>query len=94
MEKYDVVIVGSGFGALAAAKSLGKAGVDFSLISSSTEHLFQPLLYQAATGMLSTREIAPPSGAFWRSTNPPMSASVALSTWIQIGTRSPTPVPV
>ena len=89
MEKYDVVIVGSGFGALAAAKSLGKAGVDFSLISSSTEHLFQPLLYQAATG-----EIAPPSGAFWRSTNPPMSASVALSTWIQIGTRSPTPVPV
>jgi NADH dehydrogenase len=60
VEKYDVVIVGSGFGALAAAKSLGKAGVDFSLISSSTEHLFQPLLYQAATGMLSTGEIAPP----------------------------------
>lgn len=60
MEKYDVVIVGSGFGALAAAKALGKAGVNFSLVSSTTEHLFQPLLYQAATGMLSTGEIAPP----------------------------------
>lgn len=60
MQTYDVVIVGSGFGALAAAKSLGKAGVTFSLISSTTEHLFQPLLYQAATGMLSTGEIAPP----------------------------------
>ena len=60
VDTYDVVIVGSGFGALAAAKSLGKAGVTFSLISSTTEHLFQPLLYQAATGMLSTGEIAPP----------------------------------
>ena len=60
MDTYEVVIVGSGFGALAAAKSLGKAGVKFSLISSTTEHLFQPLLYQAATGMLSTGEIAPP----------------------------------
>ena len=59
-DMYEVVIVGSGFGALAAAKSLGKAGVKFSLISSTTEHLFQPLLYQAATGMLSTGEIAPP----------------------------------
>lgn len=60
MDTYEVVIVGSGFGALAAAKSLGKAGVRFSLISSTTEHLFQPLLYQAATGMISTGEIAPP----------------------------------
>ncbi|MDJ0393654.1 NAD(P)/FAD-dependent oxidoreductase [Rhodococcus sp. G-MC3] len=60
METFEVVIVGSGFGALAAAKSLGKAGVKFSLISSTTEHLFQPLLYQAATGMISTGEIAPP----------------------------------
>ncbi|QCB49394.1 NAD(P)/FAD-dependent oxidoreductase [Rhodococcus sp. PAMC28707] len=60
MDEYEVVIVGSGFGALAAAKTLGKAGVKFSLISSTTEHLFQPLLYQAATGMISTGEIAPP----------------------------------
>lgn len=60
VDTYEVVIVGSGFGALAAAKTLGKAGVRFSLISSTTEHLFQPLLYQAATGMLSTGEIAPP----------------------------------
>lgn len=60
VDTYDVVIVGSGFGALAAAKALGKAGVTFSLISSTTEHLFQPLLYQAATGMISTGEIAPP----------------------------------
>ncbi|NLG55579.1 MAG: NAD(P)/FAD-dependent oxidoreductase [Rhodococcus sp.] len=56
----DTVIVGSGFGALAAAKKLGKAGKRFVLISETTEHLFQPLLYQVATGVLSPAEIAPP----------------------------------
>ncbi|WP_307810759.1 NAD(P)/FAD-dependent oxidoreductase [Tomitella cavernea] len=55
-----MVIVGSGFGALAAAKKLAKAKVPFVLISETTEHLFQPLLYQVATGVLSPGEIAPP----------------------------------
>lgn len=58
-DRTEVVIVGSGFGALAAAKKLGKAGKRFVLISETTEHLFQPLLYQVATGVLSPAEIAP-----------------------------------
>lgn len=59
IDHTEVVIVGSGFGALAAAKKLAKAGRQFVLISETTEHLFQPLLYQVATGVLSAGEIAP-----------------------------------
>ena len=59
VDRTDVVIVGSGFGALATAKKLAKAGTPFVLISETTEHLFQPLLYQVATGVLSPGEIAP-----------------------------------
>src|SRR5690606_32919067 len=60
LEYTDVVIVGSGFGGLAAAKQLAKSGVNYVLISSTREHLFQPLLYQVATGVLGADEIAPP----------------------------------
>ncbi|MEU4810946.1 NAD(P)/FAD-dependent oxidoreductase [Nocardia fluminea] len=60
MEHTDVVIVGSGFGGLAAAKQLAKSRVGVVLISSTPEHLFQPLLYQVATGVLAPEEIAPP----------------------------------
>ncbi|MBL1079256.1 NAD(P)/FAD-dependent oxidoreductase [Nocardia sp. 2] len=60
IEATDVVIVGSGFGGLAAAKQLNKSGVRYVLISSTPEHLFQPLLYQVATGVLASEEIAPP----------------------------------
>ncbi|WP_067889192.1 NAD(P)/FAD-dependent oxidoreductase [Nocardia vaccinii] len=60
IEAADVVIVGSGFGGLAAAKQLNKSGVDYVLISSTPEHLFQPLLYQVATGVLPAADIAPP----------------------------------
>ncbi|MFF3571500.1 NAD(P)/FAD-dependent oxidoreductase [Nocardia jiangxiensis] len=60
IEAADVVIVGSGFGGLAAAKQLNKSGVDYVLISSTPEHLFQPLLYQVATGVLPATDIAPP----------------------------------
>ncbi|MFC9518679.1 NAD(P)/FAD-dependent oxidoreductase [Nocardiaceae bacterium NPDC056970] len=59
MDRTEVVIVGSGFGALATAKKLAKAGKPFVLISETTEHLFQPLLYQVATGVLAAGEIAP-----------------------------------
>lgn len=59
VDRTEVVIVGSGFGALAVAKKLGKAGTPFVLISETTEHLFQPLLYQVATGVISPGEIAP-----------------------------------
>jgi NADH:ubiquinone reductase (H+-translocating) len=55
----DVAIVGSGFGGLTAAQRLAKTGLRVVLISSTPEHLFQPLLYQVATGVLSSEEIAP-----------------------------------
>jgi NADH:ubiquinone reductase (H+-translocating) len=54
-----VVVIGSGFGGLFAAKRLKRAGVDVTMISRTTHHLFQPLLYQVATGILSEGEIAP-----------------------------------
>jgi NADH dehydrogenase len=57
--RHRVVIVGSGFGGLFAAKHLKRADVDVTLIAKTTHHLFQPLLYQVATGILSVGEIAP-----------------------------------
>lgn len=57
--RHRVVIIGSGFGGLAAAKALKKADVEVTLIAKTTHHLFQPLLYQVATGVLSEGEIAP-----------------------------------
>ena len=54
-----VVIIGSGFGGLFAAQALRKADVDITLIGKTSHHLFQPLLYQVATGILSEGEIAP-----------------------------------
>jgi NADH dehydrogenase len=57
--RHRVVIIGSGFGGLTAAKALKRADVDVTLISKTTSHLFQPLLYQVATGILSEGEIAP-----------------------------------
>src|SRR5947209_1400858 len=59
MSRHHVVIIGSGFGGLTAAKSLKRADVDVTLISKTTTHLFQPLLYQVATGILSEGDIAP-----------------------------------
>jgi NADH dehydrogenase len=55
------VIIGSGFGGLFAAKQLKRADVQVTVIGRTTDHLFQPLLYQVATGILSQGEIAPPT---------------------------------
>ena len=60
-ELHRVVVIGSGFGGLIAAKKLKRANVDVTLISRTNHHLFQPLLYQVATGILSEGEIAPPT---------------------------------
>jgi NADH:quinone reductase (non-electrogenic) len=59
--RHQVVIIGSGFGGLNAAKKLKRADVDIKLIARTTHHLFQPLLYQVATGIISEGEIAPPT---------------------------------
>ena len=59
--RHKVVVIGSGFGGLFAAKALKRADVDVILIAKTTHHLFQPLLYQVATGILSQGEIAPPT---------------------------------
>ncbi len=56
---HRVVVIGSGFGGLFATKSLAKADVEVTLIDKTSHHLFQPLLYQVATGILSEGEIAP-----------------------------------
>jgi NADH dehydrogenase len=58
-ERPHVVIVGSGFGGLFAAQRLRNADVDVTIIGKTSHHLFQPLLYQVATGILSEGEIAP-----------------------------------
>lgn len=55
-----IVILGCGFGGLAAAKTLASADVDITLIDRSNHHLFQPLLYQVATAGLSAPAIAAP----------------------------------
>lgn len=58
--RHRVVVVGAGFGGLFATKALKHAPVDVTLINGTAHHLFQPLLYQVATGILSEGEIAPP----------------------------------
>src|SRR3984885_13599897 len=58
--RHRVVIVGCGFGGLFAARALARAPVQVTVIDRTNHHLFQPLLYQLATGILSSGEIAPP----------------------------------
>jgi len=55
-----IVIVGGGFGGLAAAKALAHAPAEVVLIDRQNHHLFQPLLYQVATAALSPADIAWP----------------------------------
>lgn len=57
---HRVVVVGGGFGGLFATRFLKRAPVDVTLIDRTNHHLFQPLLYQVATGILSEGQIAPP----------------------------------
>ncbi len=55
-----IVIVGAGFGGLAAAQALRRAEVEVTLVDKRNHHLFQPLLYQVATAALSPADIAAP----------------------------------
>src|SRR6201998_3341659 len=59
-ERKRVVIIGGGFAGIAAARALRRADVDVILIARPNHHIFQPLLYQVATAVLSPAEIAAP----------------------------------
>jgi NADH:ubiquinone reductase (H+-translocating) len=61
-----VVIIGGGFAGLFAARALRRAPVQVTLIDRAEHHLFQPLLYQCATGILSEGKIAAPLRAILR----------------------------
>ena len=65
-EPHRVLILGGGFGGLVAAQTLKRAGVEITLLDRRNFHLFQPLLYQVATGSLSPAEIAAPLRAVLR----------------------------
>ncbi len=81
-----VVIVGGGFGGLAAAKSLNRYTVNVLLIDRSNHHLFQPLLYQVATSVLSSGQIASPIRSLLaRQTN--TSVMLANVTGVDIGSK-------
>ncbi len=59
-QPHHVVIIGGGFAGLEAARCLRRAPVRITLIDRRNFHLFQPLLYQVATGQLSPANIAAP----------------------------------
>src|ERR1700674_2694455 len=55
-----VLIIGGGFAGIAAARALKRSNVEITLIDRRNHHIFQPLLYQVATAVLSPAEIAAP----------------------------------
>ena len=57
--RHKVVVVGGGFGGLNAVRSLAHADVDVTVVDRTNHHLFQPLLYQVAAGILPPGLIAP-----------------------------------
>src|SRR6201995_2473055 len=58
-EKHQVLVIGGGFGGLSAVRALADAGVQVTLVDRTNHHLFQPLLYQVAAGILPPGLIAP-----------------------------------
>lgn len=69
-----VVILGAGFGGIKAAKLLADKNVDVTIVDKHNYHLFQPLLYQVSTSILSEDEISYPIRAFSRK----MKTSISL----------------
>ena len=68
-DQKHVVIVGAGFGGVRLAKELAKENVHITLVDRHNYHLFQPLLYQVSTAVLSAAEIAYPTRAFFKHNN-------------------------
>ncbi len=65
-QNKKIIIIGGGFGGATAAKSLAKYGFEITLFDKRNHHVFQPLLYQVATAMLSPAQIAYPIRAMFR----------------------------
>lgn len=65
-ETYQVIVVGSGFAGLAAAKELGQKGVRVLLIDANNYHQFQPLLYQVATSQIGVSAVTRPIRSVFR----------------------------
>ena len=65
-DRKHIVIVGAGFGGVSLAQELAKKDVRITLVDQHNYHLFQPLLYQVSTAVLSPSEIAYPTRAFFR----------------------------
>jgi NADH dehydrogenase len=87
MKSHHVVVIGSGFGGLFSAKALKDAPVDVTVIAKTNHHLFQPLLYQVATGILSEGAIAPSTREILRGQR---NADVRLGEVIDIDIESKT----
>jgi NADH dehydrogenase len=85
-DTHRVVIVGAGFGGLFAARFLRRAPVEVTLVDRTNHHLFQPLLYQVATGILSAGQIAPPTRDVLKS-NRNVSVELAEVTGIDVAAR-------
>jgi NADH:ubiquinone reductase (H+-translocating) len=66
VRRHRVVVVGGGFGGLFAARRLRRARVDVTLVDRSANHVFQPMLYQCATGIVPEATIAPPLRGIFR----------------------------
>src|SRR6516225_11185222 len=79
-----VVIIGGGFGGIAAARALRRAPIRLTLIDQRNHHLFQPLLYQVASAALNPSDIASPIRRILRKQG---NASVILGQAIAIDTR-------
>src|SRR5262245_31293637 len=83
-----VVIVGGGFGGLYAARALAGAPVSVTLIDKRNYHLFRPLLYQVATGLLSADEISGPLRSILSRQNMPARYCSAVRTLVLRQTQS------
>src|ERR1700689_1604660 len=83
-----VVIVGGGFGGLFAARALRRAPVEVTLVDRAYHHLFQPLLYQCATGILSEGQIAAPLRSVLKK-HKNVKVALAEATGIDVGAGPP-----